>query len=243
MNKLAIITGASRGIGKEATCYFARQGYDLALIARDEKQLDTLSKDLMQKHGVKASVYPLDVSDGQRVNEAVKNIAQHYSNIDVLFNSAGILLHGTSTIETEDFNRMLDVNLRGVYHFIHAVVPYMKKQRSGYIFNLASYAGKRPLARSGAYCMTKYGVLGYSQSLSLELLEFNIKVTALCPSVVNTDMTRHIPDFPDKEKILCEDIIHSIDYLLHLSANAYVDEITIKSTYLLKNSVNNWGIR
>lgn len=234
MNRLAIITGASRGIGKSAAFYFAQQGYDLALIARNESLLNALSADLLGKHAVNVSVYPLDVSDAHQVNSAIKSISENHASIDVLFNSAGVLLAGTSAIAADDFNRMLDVNLRGVYHFIHGIVPCMKKQGSGYIFNLASYAGKRPLAHAGAYCMSKYGLLGYSQSLSLELAEHGIKVTAICPSVVDTDMTKHIADFPDDEKILCQDIINSVDYLLQLSPNAYVDEITIKSTYLLK---------
>jgi len=151
-----------------------------------------------------------------------------------LFNSAGVLLSGTSDIDAIEFQQMIAVNLCGIYNMVHAVVPVMKAQRSGYIFNLASYAGKRPLARSGAYCMTKYGVVGYSQSLSLELINSGIKVTAICPSVVDTDMTKHIPHFPDEEKILREDILCSLDYLLALSPNAYVDEITVKSSFLMK---------
>lgn len=235
MKKLAIITGASRGIGRSAAIYFAQEGYDVALIARDEKRLNEVGNKISINYNVNTSIFPLDVSDKKAVDEAIAYILCHHDQIDVLFNNAGILHRGTSEITHDDFNEMIDVNLRGVYHLVHAVVPTMKAQKSGYIFNMSSNSGKRPLGRSGAYCMSKYGVVGFSQSLSLELAPFNIKVTVICPSVINTDMTSDFPDFPNEEKITCEDILDTIDYLIKLGANAYVDEITIKSTYLVRN--------
>lgn len=234
MSKLAIVTGASRGIGKHAAHYFAEQGFDLALIARNKSLLTQVSNELTEKFAIKASVFALDVSDYKAVSKCSKYLVTHYQTIDVLFNNAGLWFPGSSAIEPDEFNTMIDVNLRGVYNMVHAIVPHMKKQQSGYIFNMASYAGKRPVARSGAYCMTKYGVVGYSQSLSLELNEDNIKVTAICPSVIDTDMTKVMPDFPDEEKILCQDVIETIHYLLQLSPKAYVDEVVLKSSFLLR---------
>lgn len=234
MSKLAIITGANRGIGKHAAYYFAEQGFDLALIARNKALLTKVSTELTDKFAIKTSVFALDVSDYEAVSKCSKYLASHYPTIDVLFNSAGLWFFGSSAIEPDEFNAMVDVNLRGIYNMVHALVPYMKKQQSGYIFNMASYAGKRPVARSGAYCMTKYGVVGFSQSLSLELCQDNIKVTAICPSVIDTDMTKMLPDFPDEEKILCQDIIETVHYLLQLSPQVYIDEVILKSSFLLK---------
>ncbi|WP_019215612.1 SDR family oxidoreductase [Legionella tunisiensis] len=236
MNKLAIITGASRGIGKHAAHYFAEQGFDLALIARNESLLNKVSKELTEKFAIKTTVFALDVSDYEAVSKCSKYLASRYQTIDILFNNAGLWFLGSSAIGPDEFNAMIDVNLRGIYNMVHAIVPYMKKQQSGYIFNMASYAGKRPVARSGAYCMTKYGVVGYSQSLSLELNQDNIKVTAICPSVIDTDMTKMMPDFPDEEKILCQDVIETIHYLLQLSPKVYIDEVILKSSFLLKKS-------
>jgi len=235
MNPLAVISGASRGIGKHAAYYFAAKGYDLVLIARDGDLLEAVSQDIENQFSIKSFSCAVDVSQYSEVKAHLEKILSQHATIEVLFNNAGILNKGTSELSPEDFNSMVDVNVRGVYNLSHIIAPKMKEQRSGYIFNLASYAGKRPLARSGAYCMTKYGVVGFSQSLSLELVDYNIKVTAICPSVVNTDMTRDF-DIPDDDKITCRDLMQTLDYLLNLSPNAYVDEVIIKSTYLLKNN-------
>jgi len=236
MNQLAIVTGASRGVGKEVAHYFAEKGFDLALIAKNDSLLQALSIDLINKYAVNAICYVLDIREYSSVYNCIQNLMHKYQSIDVLFNSAGILFRGTSGISPVEFNHMLDVNLRGIYNLTHCVVPFMKKQRSGYIFNLVSYAAKRPLADSGGYCMSKYGVLGYSQSLGLELIGDGIKVTAICPSVIHTDMTRDMANFPNEEKISCQDIVNTVAYLMRLSPNAYVDEVIVKSTFLLRQS-------
>jgi len=235
VNKVAIITGASRGIGKSAASYFAEQGYDVALIARNRELLEALSDELKQYYQINTGVFALDVCDREAVNACVNQIKRNHASIDVLFNNAGVFSFGTSEISPDDFDKLIDVNLRGVYNFTHAIVPTMKEQRNGYIFNLASDAGKHPIPTSGAYCMTKHGVVGYSQSLCLELAPFNIKVTAICPSVIDTDMGQAFEGFPDEDKITCLDINKTIDYLLTLGPNATVDEVIIKSTHYLKN--------
>lgn len=236
MSKLAIVTGASRGIGKAAANYFASQGYDIALIATNEALLGQVSTEIKQAHSVNTGVFAIDVRDKTAIDACIQQIQQHHDSIDILFNCAGVLYRGSSDISPDDFDKMIDINIRGVYHMVHSVAPIMKQQRFGYIFNLASNSGKRPLAGVGAYCLSKFGVVGYSQSLSLELVKYNVKVTALCPSVIDTDMTKDFSDFPNSEKIQCQDIMTSIDYLLKLGPNAYVDEIVIKSSYLMKQN-------
>ncbi len=237
MKPLAIITGASRGIGQAAAYYFARKGYNLILLARSEQALALHSKTLEQQFDIKAEYHSLDVSDRQAVFSLMDDVLLRHDRIDVLFNNAGVLHRGGSAIEPEAFDEMLNVNLRALYNMIYCCVPRMKAQQSGYIFNLASYAGQRPLPQSAAYCMSKYGAVGFSKSLSLELAPDNIKVTALCPSVVDTQMTAGFADFPNEEKIRPEDLALTLDYLLNLSPQAYVDEVIIKSTFMLKNKV------
>lgn len=232
---LAIVTGAGKGIGKEIAFYFAKNNYTVVLIDWNETLLEYTRNELLKKYSNKISSFLLDVSDYNLVSQCITDVIATHQRIDILVNNAGIMFGGTSKTLPADFNSMLDVNLRGIYNMVQNVVPFMKARRSGYIFNLSSNAGKRPLSESGAYCMTKYGVLGYSQSLSLELLNDNIKVTAICPSVVDTDMTKDIPNFPNNNKISCGDIITTINFLLSLSPNAYIDEITVKSTHLLKS--------
>lgn len=234
MKKIAVVTGAGSGIGHASAFYFAGKGYDLALFDRSEQRLVSTGDAIRQRFPVSVTVYPLDVSNAKSMQEAITDMAQHNAAVEVLFNNAGIIYHGSSTLSIEDFDDMMGVNLRGVHNLVHYCTPLMKQHGKGYIFNLASIAAQRPVAQSAGYCMSKYGVLGYSKSIGLELLKHNIKVTALCPSVVNTSLTTHYENFPDEEKIQVGDILHTVDYLMHLNPQSYIDEITLHSTYLLR---------
>ncbi len=226
-NPVALITGASRGIGKAVAMNFAKLGYDVALIARNEKLLQDVSNEIKVTYKVNTGVFALDVADIDKVETAVNKIINAHGKIDVLFNNAGIVYLGTSEVNPDEFQRMLDVNVKGVYNFVHAVAPQMKKQRSGYIMNLSSMAGKRALEATGVYGLTKYAVCGFNEALFYEMLEYNVKVTALCPSVIATDMTSNMPNFPDEEKIQLEDIIETVNFLLKLGANALIKDIEI----------------
>lgn len=237
MRKLAIVTGASRGIGKSAAAFFASLDYDVALIATNKALLKELSDNLEHQYQIKTGTFAIDVSHKTSVDQCIAQITREHSSIDVLFNSAGIYRLGTSDIAVEDYNRLIDTNVKGIYNTSHAIVPQMIKQQSGTIINLASNAGKHPFAHAGAYCMSKFAVLGYSKSLALELAKHNIKVTAICPSVVDTDMTKDFERIPQEEKIQCQDIIKTIEYLMGLSPQAYVDEITINLSYKLKHGL------
>lgn len=234
MTKCAVITGASRGIGQQAAYYFARQGFNVVLVATNQVLLEQVANTIENKYGVSASFYALDVSERDAVNDCIQGVISKHQTIDVLFNNAGVYQSGTSDTGPDAFDRLLDVNLRGIYNFVHAVTPIMKQHQKGYIFNLASYAGQRPLPHSGSYCLTKYGVVGYSKSLSIELASDNIKVTAICPSVIDTEMTHNFANFPHHEKIQVSDVINTIDYCMRMSPNAIVDEVIIKASYLEK---------
>ncbi|MEM1244607.1 MAG: SDR family oxidoreductase, partial [Pseudomonadota bacterium] len=147
--------------------------------------------------------------------------------IDVLVNNAGIAIKGTADIKTEDFEKIIKINLLGAFYVMHEVVPYMKQQRSGHIINMASTAAKDARANLGAYAASKFGLAGYSDALFKELADFNIDVSTLCPGMVATEMSDGSP-IPDTEKIQPEDIAESIEYILKLSQHAIVKEIVIK---------------
>ena len=227
-NPVAMITGASRGIGRAAALYFAEQGYDVALIARNKEKLEALQQEIEQrtKGKVKTGVFALDVSDRNAIDNAVDQIVKAHKRIDVLFNSAGVFTKGTSDIDLDEMHAMVHVNLLGAYYCIHAVTPIMKQQKSGTIINLASRAGKRGLAGSGAYCMTKFGLVGLNESLYKELLPYNIRVTAICPSVIDTEMTASFGT-KNKDKITTADIMTTVNYIMSLSPTAAVPEIVI----------------
>jgi len=237
MNKFAIITGGSRGLGFAVAEYLGEKGYDLALIARNPERLEeaksTLSK---QFNKIDITIHAIDVSHSRDAYLKIKEIIAKKGRVDVLFNNAGIAEFGTSELDIDDFEKMQAVNVNGVFAVAKAVAEKMKEQKSGYIFNLASKAGKRPLARLGGYCASKYAVVGFSDSLYQELMEYGVKVTALCPSVTNTDMSRHI-EFSDEQKIQLSDIVDTVDYLLKLSPYAVVSSVEIDCRKIVESHV------
>lgn len=234
---VAVITGGSRGLGRGVALHLAKQGYDIALIATNQAKLDEVAAEIDKLNtGVKAQGFALDVSNLSEVESAVERIMAGHGRIDVLFNGAGLATGGNADIPPAEFERMIDVNITGVYNMLHTIVPIMKKQQSGYIFNLSSMAGKRALAKIGSYSLTKFAVTGFNEALFSELAADNVKVTALCPSVIDTDMTRAF-DVPNEVKITVQDIVDTVDYLLKLGPNASIKEMMIYCTKLINSSI------
>lgn len=231
-NKLAIVTGASRGVGKAAAFNFARLGYDVALIAKNETLLNTVAEQIKTQYQVNTHIFCVDISKQNEVNNCIDNILQHHNSIDILFNNAGILTTGLFNIAEQDFIDQIETNILGSYYMLRAVVPTMKQQRNGYIFTMASRSGKVAIPKFGTYSATKYALIGINEALYEEMMPYNVKVTALCPSVINTDMSREF-NIPDEEKIQVEDIINSVNYLLTLSASAWVKELDIECKYVI----------
>lgn len=230
-HKTALITGASRGMGKGIALSLAEMGYRLALIATNECLLQEVASAITQTYRLSKDeeplVFALNVSDSQRVGQAVLQCIEKTKNIDVLVNAAGIFKLGTTDIAEEEFLEMLHVNLLGCFHCIHAVVPWMKKQRSGYIFNIASILGKKAFGPIGSYAASKFGLVGFNEAVFHELAEYGIKTTAICPGWVDTDMAAGSP-LTQAEKIPVDDIAKTIRFLLQLSPSSYLKEVIIE---------------
>ena len=187
-HKVAIVTGATKGIGKAVALGLAQMNYRLAIIGRNEEELEQVANEIKKISRLAPLSFQLDITNTVAVNEAVETIVSQTGRIDILVNNAGIYFDGTLTISEIDFKTMLDTNLTAQLVFAQAVVPQMKKQKSGYIFNVASRSGKIGFAESGGYSASKFGMVGLSESLYRELTPQGIKVTALCPGWVNTKM-------------------------------------------------------
>jgi short-subunit dehydrogenase len=228
---VAIITGASRGIGKTVAEYFARQKYTVVLVARSKEKLAALSKQLSTAFNTKSCYYAIDIADLPKVQQAVSEVKAEFKRADVLFNNAGVVNFGTSTISPDKFDEIININLKGAYNWISQIVPLMREQKKGYIFNICSRAAKFPNQGTGAYALTKVGLLGYSYALLRELISDNIKVTALCPGAVNTEMLDKFsvsnPTLAlDRNKIIStSDVVKIVDCLLSLSDGVAVPEI------------------
>ena len=191
-NRTAIITGAGKGIGLAIATSLAKEGVNLGLIARTVTDLELLRDSLTVKYGVKVSIATADIALKNEVENAVKFLTNELGSIDILVNNAGTAEFGTLLeMDPEVWERMIQVNLMGTYYVTRAVLPAMIEQNSGNIINISSTAGEKGFATGSAYCASKFAVLGLTESVLQEVRKFNIRVVALTPSTVNTDLAKN----------------------------------------------------
>lgn len=227
-NKVALITGASRGIGKAVALGLAELGYQVVLTARNLSDMEKVADEITSKGGLKPAVFATDITREDDVRQMTDQVFKAFKRIDVLVNNAGIHIGGSLELPVNDFKAMLDTNLTAQLMLLQYVVPVMKQQQSGYIFNVASRSGKVGFAASGGYCATKFGLVGLNESLYRELCPLGIKVTALCPAWVHTDMAQQAgTPLEPEEMIQPGDLYQTIKWLLTLSPGACVKEVVI----------------
>lgn len=226
--KVALITGASRGIGHEIARGLAEDGYNVILIARDEQKLKMLAKQVTD-YGIKAHIICEDITHYENINKELANIFKQWGRIDVLVNNAGVFKDGTLETSLDDYQELFYVNFKAQLMILRTVVPLMLQQNKGYIFNIASLAGKTGFAKIGAYASSKFALVGLSESLYQEYTSQGIKITAICPGFVNTDMAKRAP-MPTEEMIQPQDILQTIRWLLQLSPHACVKEVILNTT-------------
>jgi len=226
-NNVAIVTGASRGIGLAIATELAGMGYSLGLVARSDSDIEIASLEIQKKHPkIKIINDAFDVTDGISIDKFVQRVISELGDVKVLVNNAGEYLQGTSSTPTEELEQLMDVNFIAATRFVKAVLPSMKNFESGYIFNIASLCGVETFADVGSYCASKFALVGYSTSLTQELSSLGIKVTVICPSWVNTQQAIGAPIKPD-EMIQPEDLAVTIKYLLGLGPTASIRKLVI----------------
>jgi len=227
IEKVAIITGASQGIGKEVAYGLAEEGYSVILIARKKDKLIELQNEL-KNFSVQSELIVCDITKFEMINEQVALILKKWGRCDVLVNNAGIFLDGTLDATLEDYQQLFDINFKAQLALIKTVIPFMTKQASGYVFNMASLAGKIGYANIGAYTSSKFALVGLTESLHAEYSSQGIKFTSICPGFVATEMANGAP-IPESEMIQTKDIFKIIKGLLLLSRHAFVKEIVINT--------------
>lgn len=232
--KIAVITGASRGIGKAIAIYLAELGYIVILLARNKKLLENVSEEINKKGG-KASYIPIDVANSSQVKTYIEQIITQYGYIDLLINNAAILKRGTTDITDDDVDELLKINLNGAIYVAKHVATQMKKQRDGYIINISSLGGKVAASFAGIYAASKFGLSGYSEALSKEMSLYGVKVTSICPSMVATEMAAG-RKFELHKMIQIEDMTRTVGYLLSLSKNAIPTEILLSCLPLIEKT-------
>lgn len=224
----AVITGASRGIGKAIASVFARHGYNLLLNARSEdKLLQTVEELKTAFPNIAIGAKAMDLSRRQEARLFGEWVLQQADTIDVLVNNAGSFLPGNVSDEAEGtLEQMMDTNLYSAYWLTRALLPRMMALRSGHIFNMCSIAGLQAYPNGGSYSISKFALLGFSKNLRHELMEYSIKVTAVIPGAVYTDSWA---GFVAKERIMeAEDVAHMIYAASRLSPQAVAEEIVLR---------------
>lgn len=236
-NKVVIITGASSGIGEATAKLLAKQGARLVLAARREDRLQTLQKEI-EGLGGKAVYQVTDVTDSAQVEELAKLAQDTFGSVDVLVNNAGLMpLSKLNKNKQDEWNTMVDVNIKGVLYGIGAVLPYMRKQQRGHIINISSIAGHDVMPSSAVYSGTKFAVRAITEGLRKEeSVENNIRATIISPGAVDTELKDHITDeeikqgIGDLKAMDADAIARAIAYAVNEPDDVAVNEILIRPT-------------
>lgn len=191
MRKIVFITGATAGFGQACAYKFAGGGFDLILNGRREERLYELEKELENKYNIACTVLPFDVRNQEEVFQAVQSLSPDWQKIDILVNNAGLALGRDLFDEAslDDWNTMIDTNLKGLLYVTKAVLPFITPQKQGHIINIGSIAGKEVYERGNVYCASKHAVDAISRAMRIDLLRHHIKVTAIHPGAAETEFS------------------------------------------------------
>ncbi|AIQ55439.1 3-ketoacyl-ACP reductase [Paenibacillus sp. FSL R7-0331] len=231
--KTAIVTGAARGIGKATAIALAKEGVNVGLLARTESLLKELAAEI-ETYGVKAAYAAADISSKEQVDTAVEALKNELGAADILINNAGIATFGTLLeMDPEEWKGMIDVNLMGTYYVTRAVLPQLIGKNAGDIINISSTNGLNGAATSSAYSASKFAMIGLTESLAQEVRRNNIRVSALTPSTIATDLALDlnlIKENNDAKFVQPEDIAEFIIDQLKLNPRVYVKTASFIAT-------------
>jgi NADP-dependent 3-hydroxy acid dehydrogenase YdfG len=230
--KVALVTGASKGIGRVIATKFAREGMAVALTARNESELQNVAAKIVTNGETKPLIIPADLRDESQIAEIPKKVIEKWGRIDVLVNNAGLgYLKPLTEISMEQFQEMMDVNVTAVFSLTQKVLPYMIKRKSGNIVNIASLAGKNGFKGGTGYAATKWALRGFAQCLMLEVREHDIRVITIFPGSVDTGFgfggqspTGTIPE----NKIQSIDIAETAYLAVNMPQRTMVSEIDMR---------------
>lgn len=231
--KTALVTGAGKGIGKAIATQLASEGVHLGILSRTSSDLVTLSETLNEAHGISVETSTADVSDRTQVENAVSGLVAKLGSVDFLINNAGVAQFGSvAEMDPDDWERIVKVNLFGTYFVTHSVLPHMISRNTGTIINISSTAGLRGAATTSAYSASKFGVMGFTESLMQEVRKHNIRVTALTPSTVNTEMASSLGLKIGEENRMMqpEDVASLVLSILKMPERIFVNQAGIWTT-------------
>ena len=227
--KIALVTGSSRGIGRSIALILADSGAHVVLAARNRKLLKEVEEEVTGPGG-EATAIPTDISDESDILQLFGTVRERWGRLDILVNNAGIGIFGELVdFDIEDFDKTVQVNLRGLYLCCQEAVKLMIPAEDGYIINISSVQGIKAYPKQSAYAATKHGIMGLSKALAAEVQKHGIRVSVILPGGTDTGLiARARPDLDKSGLIHPEDIARTVLYLLSLSDRAMVDQIVVR---------------
>jgi len=238
VKKIICITGASSGFGEACAKLFAENQYNLIITGRRTEKLQVLKATLEKKYGIEIHVLPFDVRSRPAVEEAFRSLPEQWKKIDILLNNAGLALgrDNFDVASMDDWETMIDTNLKGLLYVSKAVLPLMIPQKSGHIINIGSIAGKQVYQKGNVYCATKQAVQAISEAMRIDLLPHRIKVTVIHPGAVETEfsLVRLKQDAVEAKKVYegyeplqAVDIANAVFYTASLPSHVCINELEI----------------
>ncbi|OGC76860.1 MAG: hypothetical protein A2145_04195 [candidate division Zixibacteria bacterium RBG_16_40_9] len=232
-DKVVIITGASRGIGKAAAVLFAEKGAKVVMAARSMTDLEKTEQEIKSKNKNAECLWVVcDVTQEENIKNLAKATFKKFGRIDILVNNAGIGINKPVTeFTTQDWDLTLDTNLKAPFLISREVLPIMIKQKGGQIINICSGAGKNPIKNYAAYCASKFGLIGFSESLALEVRNYNIKVSLLLPGTTATyfgDKKREYVGQRPKNALLAKEVAEAVLTLATQEPYAWTSEMNLR---------------
>ena len=237
--KVVVITGASSGLGEAAALHLAQNGALIVLGARRHDRIEAIAKQVTQSGG-KAVAVATDVTDLEQVKALVDAAVRTFGRIDVMVNNAGLMPHSLlEKLRVEDWNRMIDVNIKGVLHGIAAALPYFKEQKSGQFVNVSSVAGHKVGVGNAVYCATKYAVRAISEGLRQEVKAYNLRTTIVSPGAVATElpdsitepeMAQGIQKFYEQYAIPADSFARAVAFAIEQPEEVDINEILFRPT-------------
>lgn len=241
MNKITLITGATSGIGRSCAYVFAQNNHDLIITGRRKSRLDEISNDLKSKYDINVHSLSFDIRDNESVKNAISSLPAEWKNIEILINNAGLAV-GLSTLQEgdiDDWERMIDTNVKGLLYISRAVLPLLVSQNHGHVINIGSIAGKEVYPNGNVYCSTKHAVDAITKSMRMDMVKNGIKVTQVAPGAVETEfsLVRFKGDKQKAESIYNgfqplspDDIANVVYYTTTLPSHVNINDLVLMPT-------------
>ena len=241
MKKIALITGATAGIGEATAHLLAGNNFNLIITGRRKERLENLKRKILKNSDAEIQVLNFDVRNPEETERAINSLPAQWQNTDVLINNAGLAV-GLSTIadgDPDDWNRMIDTNIKGLLNITRLVAPRMIKNGSGHIVNISSIAGKETYPMGNVYCATKHAVQSLTKGMRIDFLKHGIKVSSVCPGAVDTEfaLVRFKGNKAQARKVYegitplyAKDIAETILFVVTRPAHVNIDDVLVMPT-------------